>query len=68
MEIDAKEDGTLEFSKVYSPIRIIGDKKEVLTIAIRDGGFELSYDEHIIKLRKGEIHFLGNVNIGEEEQ
>lgn len=56
MEINTKDDGALEFSKVYSPIRIIADKKESLTISIRDnGGFEIAYEDHVLILKKGEV-------------
>ena len=67
MEINTDEKGELEFSKVYTPIRIVADKGQPhMNICIRDGGFEIAYNERIIKLSKGEIHLLGDFKLEDD--
>ena len=59
MEINTKEDGELEFSKVHAPIRIIADPDQPhMTIAVRDGGFEVAYGDYVLSLKKGQLHYL----------
>ena len=55
MEINTNEDGHLDFSNVYSPIRLIAGKGEHLTIAMRDGAFEVAYGEHVLIFKKGAV-------------
>jgi len=60
MEINVKEEGELEFSKVQPYIfRIIADPNQpYMTIAIRDDGYEIAYGDYVLSLKKGQLHFL----------
>ena len=59
MEINTNETGELEFSKVYTPIRIVANPKEPhLTIVVRDNGFKIAYGDHVLHFRKGDYQII----------
>jgi hypothetical protein len=59
MKINMDENNEMIFGEIYVPIHFVSNPKELpLSICMRDGGFEITYGDHVLSFKKGAIHFL----------
>lgn len=58
MKVEVNEHGTIVFKEVYNPIKLTSSNNENLIITMRDGGFEIVYENDFFELKNGIIQKL----------
>lgn len=55
MKLDVDEKGTVVLTEVFNEIKFITPDKEELYLTMRDGGFEILYNDGLHRLNKGKL-------------
>lgn len=58
MEIDVSQESELQLKKIYTPITLISEKLDTISICMRDSGFEFKYGEVWYEAKDGIVQFL----------
>lgn len=53
MKLEVTENGLIRLKEVFNPIVLTSEEGEVLSICMRDSGFEISYAGGIFSCKKG---------------
>jgi hypothetical protein len=61
MEIGISKNGIIELTKVYNSIELRTNTGEVMTICMRDSGFEFTYDGGLYRANKGILEKIEKV-------
>ena len=53
MKVEITENGTIELLEVYNPVELRSNANEVISICMRDSGFELTYEGNNYEAKNG---------------
>lgn len=57
MEVDISEDYYVVLRKVFNPVIFETDEKQRISVAMRDGRFEIRIQDKLLIIRNGELEF-----------
>lgn len=60
MNLSVNERGTIELKEVFNPIKLVSQENEELIVSMRDGGFEINYQNKNYSLKGNELKEMTN--------
>lgn len=55
MNIEVNDKGIIELKEVFNPLKFITRDGETLILAMRDSGFEITYEDNYFELKNGDL-------------
>jgi hypothetical protein len=62
MNVEVNDKGIIELREVFGGITLITSDGEKLSIAMRDSGFEITYQDEWYELKEGKVNKMGKDN------
>ena len=62
MNVGVNDKGIIELREVFGGITLITSDGEKLSIAMRDSGFEITYQDEWYELKEGKVNKMGKDN------
>jgi hypothetical protein len=62
MNVEVNDKGIIELREVFGGITLITSDGEKLSLAMRDSGFEITYQDEWYELKEGKVNKMGKDN------
>jgi hypothetical protein len=62
MNVEVNDKGIIELREVFGGITLITSDGEKLSVAMRDSGFEITYQDKWYELKEGKVNKMGKDN------